>query len=266
MKRSLAAIAFALAACGGSGGGGPALEPSPLPPPPAPPPGVNADITLLFMGNSHTSVHDVPGMVTAMVRAARPGRTVESAVAPGWMFLEQRSTDAASLQLLRSREWTFVVLQAQEYSSSGQFEYPIDGAVALVRMARAQHAVPIMFPEWPRRGIDETRRIFDLHVSIARREPACVPPIPQAFDLAQARDARLVLHEPDGNHSSANGAFLAALVIASTMTGVAPDALPFLDGLGVDAAVQSQLRRAAAETVLVYPPRQWCPADPYPPA
>ena len=183
-------------------------------------------------------------------------------MAPGWMFLEQRATDAASLQLLRSREWTYVVLQAQEYSSSVQFVYPIDGALALVRMARADKALPILFPEWPRRGIDETQRIFNLHVSIAQREPACVPPIPQAFDLAASRDAQRVLHESDGNHSSPAGAFLAALVIATTMTGVAPSEVPFLEGFGVEAAEQAALRAVAAETVVAWPPRRYCPADP----
>jgi hypothetical protein len=214
------------------------------------------------MGNSHTSVNDLPGMVATIVRAANPGKTVQPVVSPSWMFLEERAVDAASIELVRGHRWTYVVLQAQKYSESGQFNYPIDGAVALVRLARTVGALPILFPEWPRRGIDETQRIYDLHVSIARREPACVAPIPQAFDLASARDATLVLYAADGNHSAPAGAFLAALVIAATMTGLAPDQLPALPIEGVEPAVQAQLRRAAADTVLVHTPRQWCPADP----
>jgi len=215
------------------------------------------------MGNSHTSVNDLPGMVEAMVRAARPGKTVAHVEAPGWMFLQERAQDPATLQLLRERNWSYVVLQAQEYSSSGLFVYPTDGAELLVRMARTAKAVPILFPEWPRRGIAETQRIYDLHVSIARREPACVAPIGQAWDLALARYPDLVLHASDGNHSAPAGAFLAALVIAATITGVAPDTLPFLPQFGVEADVQSRLRGVAAETVLIAPPRQWCPSDPF---
>jgi hypothetical protein len=172
--------------------------------------------------------------------------------------------DPATLELFDKRRWTFVVLQAQKYSSSGLFDYPIDGAVALVRKARGSQAVPIMFPEWPRLGIPETQRIFDLHVSIARQEPACVAPIPQAFDLALARHPALRLHDSDGNHSSAAGAFLAALVIAATMTGIAPDSLPALDPFGVDDDTQRKLRGIAAETVVAHPPRQYCPGDPFP--
>jgi hypothetical protein len=180
------------------------------------------------------------------------------------MFLEERATDRATLELLE-RRWSFVVLQAQKYSTSGQFHYPIDGAVALARRARAAGAVPILFPEWPRRGIDETQRIYDLHVSIAQLEPACVAPVGQAWDLALARHPALTLHDPDGNHSAAPGAFLAALVIATTMTGTPPDTLPHVALAGVDADTQALLRRIAAETVLAYSPRQWCPADPLAP-
>ena len=267
MRRLLIVIAFVLAACGGSGGADPAQSPSsppPAPPPsPPPPPAVTAEISLLFMGNSHTSVNDLPGMVADdRARRATPARRCST-----WSRLHGCSSRSAR-SIRRPSSWCadtvgpYVVLQAQKYSESGQFNYPIDGAVTLVRLARTVGALPILFPEWPRRGIDETQRIYDLHVSIARREPACVAPIPQAFDLASTRDATLVLHSADGNHSAPAGAFLAALVIAATMTGLAPDQLPALPIEGVEAAVQAQLRRAAADTVMVHRPRQWCPADP----
>ncbi|HUP97769.1 MAG TPA: hypothetical protein VM073_07505 [Usitatibacter sp.] len=262
MKRFLIGwlLALGLAACGGGGGGGSAAE---NPPPPPPPPSTGSpDLAQLFMGNSHTSVTTLPGMVAALVRAARPGRSVVAVEAPGWMFLEERAADAASVELLETRRWTHVVLQAQKYSASGMFEYSTTGAEDLIRLARTRSALPILFPEWPRRGIAETQRIYDLHMSIAGRTPACVAPIGQAWDLALARDPTLVLHAPDGNHSAPPGAFLAAVVIATTITRVAPDTLPAIEGFGVDAALQARLRAIAAETVLAYSPRAGCPADP----
>ena len=257
LRTGLFILASFLAGCGGGEGGGASATP-----PPPPPANTGGEIALLFMGNSHTSANSLPQMVAAMVRAARPGRGVIAIEAENWMFLEERAMDLASLQLLRSRQWTFVVLQAQKYSSSGLFDYPIDGAVTLVRIARAQHATPILFPEWPRLGIPETQRIFDLHTSIARVEPACVPPLPQAWDAALARSPQLQLHADDGNHSAPAGAFLAALVIATTMTGMPPSQLPYLPAFPVDAATQALLRGVAAETVLAYAPRLYCPLDP----
>jgi len=254
VRSILATLVLLLAACGGGGDaqrGGATSGPPPA----------SADITLLFMGNSHTSVNDLSRMVADMVRAGRPGKTLASVEAPGWLFLDERLTDAPSMDLLRSQNWNFVILQAQKYSSSGQVAYSTEEAKELVRRSRTQHAVPIMFPEWPRRGIDETQRIFDLHVSIAQAEPACVAPIPQAWDLALARDPTLTLHASDGNHSAPAGAFLAALVLYATITGSSPLNLPVLPQYPVSPAVQEVLRGIAAETVQTVPPRMWCPGD-----
>ena len=208
-----------------------------------------------------SSVNDLTRMVADMVRAGRPGKSVASVEAPGWLFLDERLTDAPSIDLLRSQNWSFVILQAQKYSSSGQVAYSTEEAKELVRRSRTQHAVPIMFPEWPRRGVDETQRIFDLHVSIAQAEPACVAPIPQAFDLALARDPTLTLHASDGNHSAPAGAFLAALVLYATITGQSPLDLPPLTQYPVGVSLQAALRDIAAETVQTVPPRMWCPGD-----
>ena len=252
IPRPLAMLLLAvLAACGGGGGGSSSTPAQSV---------ASADINLLFMGNSHTINNDVPAMVGEMVRAARPGRTVAAVTAPGSLFLGERANDAPTLQVMRERRWDFIVLQAQEYSSSGQFTYPTDGAEALVRMTNELHAVPILFPEWPRFGIDESQRIYALHLSIAQKQPACVAPIPQAFDLAKVRTPDIGLHASDGNHSSPAGAFLASLVIANTMTLFPPDRLPYLPSIPVDAANQERLRAVAAESLAANPPRLLCPA------
>jgi hypothetical protein len=256
--RLLVIAALFLASCSGSGSDD--SNPNSAP---SLPPATNADITLLFMGNSHTSFNNVPGMVAAMVRAARPGKSVAEVLAPGSMFLDERLNDAASVNLLRSQNWSFVILQAQKYSSSGQFEYSTAEAEELIRMARQSQAVPVMFPEWPRRSVDETQRIYDLHVSIAQRETACVAPIGQAWDLSFARNTSLALHAADGNHSNAAGAFFAALILFATITGTSPLELPALPQFPVDVSTQALLRATAAETVQVWPPRMWCPSDPF---
>ncbi|MBI3715883.1 MAG: hypothetical protein HY255_07820 [Betaproteobacteria bacterium] len=258
---SLAALLLAgVAACGGGGGGASITT---TPPDPTPVVNANADITLLFFGNSHTSVNNLSGMVGAMTRAALPARSVSWQESPDWMFLQERSTDAGSLALLKSHRWSAVILQAQAYSSSGQFVYPTDGAESLVRAVRVQGAVPVLFPEWPRRGINESQRITDTYTAIARNAPACVPPIPQAFDLAIQRFPNINLWNDDGNHSSPEGAFLAALILFNTITGLPINDLPSFAQFSVSASVQTSLRGVAAETVATFPTRSWCGGDPF---
>lgn len=214
------------------------------------------------MGNSHTDFHDVPGMVAALVRTVRPGRTVLAEQAPGYLFLDERLRDAATLTRLNSRRWSAVILQAQKYSSSGQFTYSTSEAEELVRKVRQQGAQPVLFPEWPRQGIAETQRIFDLHVGIARIAPACVAPIGQAWDVAARLTPDLVLHAADGNHSTPAGAYLTAVVLAATLTGTVPLEFATIALPAVDAGTQQRLRAAAAEALQAHPPRSHCPGDP----
>jgi len=110
---------------------------------------------------------------------------------------------------------------------------------------------------------DQVRSNYNIHVSIARTTPACIAPIGQAWDLALARHPELSLYATDGNHSSPAGAFLTALVLLATITGASPLDMPPLAESGVDEATQPLLRAVAADTVRDWPPRAWCPDDPY---
>lgn len=252
----VAVLPVILTACGGGGGGQSSITPAP--PPTA---STTADISILFMGNSHTTINNVPGMVAAMVRAGKPGKVVTATEAPGSMHLDERADDAVSLALLQSQRWTYVVLQAQNYSLSGEFFYPTTGAEKLVRLSRQAGALPVLFAEWPRVGVAETQIIYGKYVSIAMKEPSCVAPIPQAFDLARARFPLITLHAADGNHSAPAGAFLASLVLYSTITGASPRDLPAISGFNVDTDLQTQLKAIATETVQTISPLLWCPAD-----
>ena len=251
---------FGMVGCGSGGGDTRAASSTAITPTV---PGGVADINLLFIGNSHTMVNDVSGTVASMMRASNPQKSVTVAVAPSSTHLQEHSTDPSTLALLQSRRWSAVILQAQNYSLSGQTFYPTSGAESLVRMARQQGAVPILFPEWPRRGINETQLIFATYVTIARNESACVPPIPQAFDLAASRYPAITLLDADGNHSAPAGAFLGAAMLFATITGVSPNTLPTLVQAGVDGGTQRSLNQVATESVAAISTRAWCPADPF---
>jgi hypothetical protein len=217
---------------------------------------------ILFLGNSHTRRHDVAGTVAAMLRASRPPVRARVAVAPGLLHLNERATDEATQRLLRSRRWDVVVLQAQNYSLSGTTDYPNDGSVSLVRSVRERGGLPVLFAEWPRRGIDETEIILHAYGAITRREPACLPPIPETFDHALAQDPRLRLRASDGNHSSAAGAFLASLILYATISGEDVAALPDLAEPRLSPVLQRHLRELAAVELVRIPPARGCPKAP----
>jgi hypothetical protein len=185
-----------------------------------------------------------------MIEQGVAGSHADWQLAPGYRFLEERLTDGVTLPLLTSRSWTHVILQAQKYSSSGLYDYPTVAAEEFIRRARAQGAVPIMFPEWPRRGnTEEGQRVHNLHLDIASRESACVAPVGLAWEASIANRPALDLHAPDGNHSNLTGAVLTAYVLYEVLTGQAAQDLPLIPALGVTADVQQHLKTIASSTV-----------------
>jgi hypothetical protein len=177
---------------------------------------------ILFMGNSHSAANGLPDLLSKLIEAGLPNATARSDLAPGWKYLADRLNDGVSEQMLNSRPWTHVILQAQKYSSSGQYFYPTTAAEQWIRKAKARSALPIMFPEWPRRGnTEEGPRVHQLHLDIASREAACVAPIGLTWEASLYENPDTVLHAADGNHSNLNGAALTAYVLYEVITAPA---------------------------------------------
>jgi hypothetical protein len=174
-----------------------------------------------------------------------------SGAAPGSKFLDERIDDGITQELLESRSWTHVILQAQKYSSSGKFFYSTAAAEEWIRRIKTQKARPVLFPEWPRRGnTEEGQRVHDLHLSISSRESACVAPIGLAWEESIARYPGLGLHAADGNHSNLSGALLTAYVLYHVTTGQSAAQLPYISAISVDSDTQMKLREVAAFVVV----------------
>lgn len=209
---------------------------------------------LLFMGNSHSASHDLPQLVASMLRAGIAGAEVETHLASGYHYLDERLQHQPSTSLLNDGTWTHVILQAQKYSTTGRRSYPTDSAEEWIRRVNDKNARAIMFPEWPREGNkEEGPRIHQLHQRIAQAEPACVAPIGLAWEQALEQNPKLKLYTSDGNHASLDGAFLTALVLYGTISKQDPAELPHLRTVQLNRKTQTALRQAASATLRLHP-------------
>src|SRR5262245_43452793 len=67
-----------------------------------------ADVSILFIGNSHSTVGDLPGLVPEMIRFRHPNKTVVSHHV-GVGFLEDVARYPTAKEELESRPWKYVV-------------------------------------------------------------------------------------------------------------------------------------------------------------
>jgi hypothetical protein len=209
---------------------------------------------VLLIGNSHSSRGDLPDVLQQLlVSDGTTSARVEAA--RHWAFLSQRLEDGKTQAILKAGPWTHVVLQAQKYSTSGQYVYPTVAAEEWIRRSRSVGAQPILFPEWARRGnTEEGVRVHRLHMEIAAREFACVAPIGLAWEILLNTSPGIKLHSRDGNHANRNGALLTAYVLYATITGRPIKDLPQSRIRGVPVDKQIMLRVAAEEAISLFPP------------
>ena len=181
-----------------------------------------ADLSILFVGNSHTSYHDLPRLVCEMIRFRQPKKVVfwHQVVVT---FLEDVAGASTCRSEIETRPWKFVVLQAQKISESGKYNYSRSEGIDVAKLARTRGMTALFFAEWGRKGVvGDGARQFQIYREMAREAGVGVAPVPRAWDLALADRPDLPLHDVDGNHQTALGAFLTACVLVGRITGESP--------------------------------------------
>jgi hypothetical protein len=77
----------------------------------SPGPGAPQVYRVLFIGNSLTSVNDLPGTVALLALDAGDSIEVESVTRPGFALIDHVEGKSNAVEVIRSRRWDYVVLQ-----------------------------------------------------------------------------------------------------------------------------------------------------------
>ncbi|TMD08020.1 MAG: hypothetical protein E6J01_04565 [Chloroflexi bacterium] len=233
-------------------------------------PGNSASCTrVLFIGNSYTSVNDLPTMFAKLARSG--GHRVETGRATeDGSTLADHAGSSRTTTALTSANWNIVVLQEQsQIPAVDQFQqtqmYP--AARTLVAMVRRIGAQPIFFitwahrDGWPENGlVDYTAMqsaIDDAYLTIASEQHVAVAPVGFAWQTLLGQEGSPGLWRDDGSHPTEKGTYLAACVFYATIFRESPKGLTYHGGLS--GAEASTLQQVAAVTVLGDPAKWGLP-------
>jgi hypothetical protein len=200
-------------------------------------------LRVLFIGNSHTFVNDLPVVFGKLVRAKHPSRGLAiTDVTTGGATLADHLKDGAAARAIARSPWDYVVLQEQSNTPAyapDAFENSVRRFDALVKAA---HAKTVIYELWPHRGATSSDEA--VYTRVAHAVDAIVVRVGPAWMRALAREPNLALYAPDGYHPAPAGTYLAACVFYATLLGETVDDLPTLDM--VTPEVAAKLHRAAA--------------------
>ena len=247
---------------------------------------VGEPMKVLFIGNSYTSVNDLPSLVEALAEAAGGRRIETDQYLPGGYTFEQHAKDKKVIEKIRERKWDVVVLQEQSLFPVLNRESMHKNARILQEEISKQRAKTVFYLTWARQDIpqmqdgadpatspDYARAMFQLigltkatdfealckqhkaglvgglngaYFDIADELNATVAPVGVAWKKALAANPSLVLHQPDKSHPNPTGSYLAACVFYATLFDKSPVGLPGALKKGARVLVQVAPDEAAA--------------------
>ena len=183
-------------------------------------------LRVLFIGNSLTYTHDVPGMLGWLLNDAgvAVGR-IESAAFPNW-GLEDHWASGQVRSRVTEGDFDVVVLQQGPSATEGRpslLEYSQRFATEIT----AAGGRPALYMVWPsvQRGFDFDG-VSDSYQTAAAQVDGLLFPAGEAWRAAWRRDPDLGLYGPDGFHPSEMGSYLAALVMFEQLAGRDLSGLP----------------------------------------
>jgi len=197
-------------------------------------------LNILFFGNSHTLVNDVPGMVKSLIESDGSGtRVVTKVMSTG--FVEEMAKLPEVRQELQSKYWHALVMQGAKLSNSHKYKYDHSGAVQLAKLAKQNGIKAYLFAEWPRKGWDESEYIMKEYGEIAQPSGATIIPICNAWDALLKVSPNAPVWAGDGNHAQLPGSYLAARMVAAWVSAGAEKSSWQPNGL--DAGLASAIKR-----------------------
>ena len=245
-------------------------------------PAAGKPLSILFIGNSYTSVNQLPSIVQAMAASAGYAKPEVGANLPGGRTLLQHSQNPKTLELVDQGSgggapWDVVVLQEQSQTPAFAEVNPgirqgfLDGAKSLCQRIRKRspNARVVLYQTWARHAeVWETKpaevqalgaspgemqnRIRKSYQALAEAmnhgagRDVFIAPVGDTWEINYRSPHPVRLHGNDGSHPNPSGSYLAGLVLFATIYDASPNKVTWLVP-GVPEADAAVLKKLAAE-------------------
>ena len=173
-------------------------------------------VKILFIGNSHTYVNDMPAMVAEL--AERDGISCEvTMIAHGGWFLEQHAAEPEVRFNILHGGYDYVVLQEHAHPF-GTEEKMFAAAEKIGGWIREAGSTAVAYMTWTEKENEAGQpRMTAAYVKIAESLPALLAPVGTEWWKYRHAHPEIEMYAPDGQHASLQGSEFAAEVIWNTI-------------------------------------------------
>ena len=183
-----------------------------------------APLKVLFIGNSHTMVNDVPELFARL--AKQSGIQVDKRmIAEGGKTLDYHAgTDVVKESILHG-DYDWIVLQHWAHPFNETYAMSMEyGAKQLFEMIGKTKSKAVFYQPWPRKSTapDEYPLMSATHARLAKQYHAGLANVGDVFEKYRALYPGETMYANDGEHASPLTSNIAAYVILRIVTGKKP--------------------------------------------
>ncbi len=188
---------------------------------------------ILFIGNSHTYMNDMPALVRRMVENATGEKCdvvmlAYSARSLKWHMEEEYFSERFNIL---HGGYDYCVIQEQAHPMTDEAD-TITYTSKIIELCEKAKTVPVIFETWAEKVMPENQAEMNRRYrSLSKEKGALLAPIGEVWSAAKEELQERFgadLYFKDGAHASAIGDYLIAMVLTKALTGKLPSK-KFLD-------------------------------------
>ena len=172
----------------------------------------NADLSVLFIGNSHTANPGIAQIIETMLRSKHPNmKLCLVSQTYGSTPLTVHAKDKLTLETIAAGPWDYIVLQGSRHSSTEK------GAREISRLESISPETKILlYSVWgTKQKPADAESIYQSLCKTGESINAGVVPVGLAWLDCSSRHPEMPLYASDGNHSTIVGGYLTSCVFYS---------------------------------------------------
>jgi PKD repeat protein len=224
---------------------------------------LNAQIRVLYLGNSYTYVNNLPQLVHDVALSAGDTMIFDSNT-PGGYKLEDHSLDVTSQNKIMTGGWDYVVIQGQSQEPVMSYNQFMNGGMDLYNLIKQYNSCAVTMPymTWGRKNGDApncpnfpmmcTYRKMDSvlrmrYLTLTDWINGEVSPVSVVWRYLRQNHPGIELYQPDESHPSPAGSYAAACCFYASLFKKDPTLITY--NFGLNAGDASIIRNVAKTLV-----------------
>jgi hypothetical protein len=174
-------------------------------------------VSALFIGNSLTYFNDLPSLVKTIASCDNVIMNCRTLALPDYA-LEDHWNDGDALQAIKTRKYSFVVMQQGPSSQQEGRELLLDYSSRFAKVCKQNNTMPCLFMVWPSKARSfDFDGVYKSYKLAADSVNGILCPAGEAWRNLWSVNPEFNLYGKDNFHPNYNGSLLAALVIYASI-------------------------------------------------